>query len=306
MQCRPQLSTCKSCQPPSCLFVHLCVQAAGDRLAPHRSTYGRATGGTDSFSGSQFAAAGGRGPTQEAGSYPAAGAFEEGDSEGPTGATLSSRDAGGGGSSCLSVFVEVQFRGRRQRTSAVDSNAPIWNEQVGRLLLLLAYACMPPGSGEGGECSVHCWHVAKVLKGGRCRAARRAAMVEARACSTCLGGCIRFDMDVKDMRTHTPVGTCAHTVGVTLFSRLPYACMLMQTTCSHTHAVLQVTFPVLGMDQEASPRGLRDSDSMITINVFDEVVTPTAAAKAMRAVARASNTGAYLGWHQACLRRADS
>lgn len=76
---------------------------------------------------------------------------------------------------------------------------------------------------------------------------------------------------------------------------------------SHAHAVLQVTFPVLGMDQEASPRGLRDSNSMITINIFDEVVTPTAAAKAMRAVARASNTGAHVGWrHQACLRRADS
>lgn len=57
--------------------------------------------------------------------------------------------------------------------------------------------------------------------------------------------------------------------------------------------VLQLLFPVLGMDQEASPRGLRDSDSMITINVFDEVVTPTAAAKAMRAVARASNAGSF-------------
>lgn len=50
--------------------------------------------------------------------------------------------------------------------------------------------------------------------------------------------------------------------------------------------LLQLLFPVLGLEQEASPHGLRDSDSTITINVFDEVVTPTAAAKAMRAVAR--------------------
>jgi hypothetical protein len=48
---------------------------------------------------------------------------------------------------------------------------------------------------------------------------------------------------------------------------------------------------LLGLDEEASPRGLRDSDNIITINVFDEVVTPTAALKAMRAVARASSAG---------------
>ena len=35
-----------------------------------------------------------------------------------------------GSASCLSCFVEVHFMGKRQRTSAVDSNAPIWNEQV--------------------------------------------------------------------------------------------------------------------------------------------------------------------------------
>jgi hypothetical protein len=58
---------------------------------------------------------------------------------------------------------------------------------------------------------------------------------------------------------------------------------------------LQLLFPVLGLEQEASPRGLRDSDSIITINVFDEVVTPTAALKAMRAVARASNAGEGAG-----------
>lgn len=39
-------------------------------------------------------------------------------------------DPDGSSSSSLSCFVEVQFRGRRHRTSAVDSNTPIWNEQV--------------------------------------------------------------------------------------------------------------------------------------------------------------------------------
>lgn len=33
-------------------------------------------------------------------------------------------------SSCLSCFVEVKFRGKAQRTAAVDSNMPLWNEQV--------------------------------------------------------------------------------------------------------------------------------------------------------------------------------
>lgn len=56
-------------------------------------------------------------------------------------------------------------------------------------------------------------------------------------------------------------------------------------------AFLQVMFSVLGVGQEASPNGLRASDNMITINVFDEVVTPTAALKAMRAGARAGNGG---------------
>lgn len=68
------------------------------------------------------------------------------------------------------------------------------------------------------------------------------------------------------------------------------------TTLCNVHPLsLQLLFPVLGLDQEASPRGLRDSDSVITINVFDEVVTPTAALKAMRAVARASNSGEGMG-----------
>lgn len=68
---------------------------------------------------------------------------------------------------------------------------------------------------------------------------------------------------------------------------------------AHTHQIcalcgwvlVQLLFPVLGIGQEASPRGLRGSDSMVTINLFDEVVTPTAASKAMRAVARASSAG---------------
>jgi hypothetical protein len=126
-------------QPRACSLNCVCMQRAGDRFAPRRSTYGRPTGGTDSFNRGQFAAAGGgRGFPQEAGSYPGdRSTFEEGDNEDPVaGGGYSSRDAGGSSSgsssgSCLSVFVEVHFRGRRQRTSAVDSNAPIWNEQVG-------------------------------------------------------------------------------------------------------------------------------------------------------------------------------
>jgi hypothetical protein len=35
---------------------------------------------------------------------------------------------------------------------------------------------------------------------------------------------------------------------------------------------------------------------MVTINLFDEVVTPTAASKAMRAVARASSAGVSVPW----------
>lgn len=37
-----------------------------------------------------------------------------------------------GSSSSLSCFVEVKFRGRTQRTAAVDSDMPMWNEQVSR------------------------------------------------------------------------------------------------------------------------------------------------------------------------------
>jgi hypothetical protein len=67
-----------------------------------------------------------------------------------------------------------------------------------------------------------------------------------------------------------------------MFNQMPAIC------------TLQALFPVLGVGQEASPTGLRGSDNMITINIFDEVVTPTAALKAMRAVARASNAGGGL------------
>lgn len=36
----------------------------------------------------------------------------------------------GRGGESLSCFVEVKFRGKAQRTAAVDSNMPMWNEQV--------------------------------------------------------------------------------------------------------------------------------------------------------------------------------
>jgi hypothetical protein len=67
---------------------------------------------------------------QAADGYPAA-VFGPDSSEDPSAAFMA-RDGPDtdGSSSCLSVFVEVHFRGKRQRTSAVDSNAPIWNEQV--------------------------------------------------------------------------------------------------------------------------------------------------------------------------------
>jgi hypothetical protein len=48
---------------------------------------------------------------------------------------------------------------------------------------------------------------------------------------------------------------------------------------------------VIGLGQEASPTALKESDGLITINLFDEVVTPTAAAKAARSAARAGQPG---------------
>jgi hypothetical protein len=52
--------------------------------------------------------------------------------------------AGGSSGSSLSCFVEVKFRGKAQRTAAVDSDMPMWNEQVGKgLALRLISACLP-------------------------------------------------------------------------------------------------------------------------------------------------------------------
>lgn len=87
-----------------------------------------------------------------------------------------------GGGALLSCFVEVVFRGRRQRTGAVDGGAPIWNEQL--------------------------------------------------------------------------------------------------------------AFALLDAEADASPAGLAASDGVITVSLFDEVVTPGAAAKAARAAARAGGAGA--------------
>ncbi|KAF6253850.1 hypothetical protein COO60DRAFT_1463007 [Scenedesmus sp. NREL 46B-D3] len=53
----------------------------------------------------------------------------------------------------------------------------------------------------------------------------------------------------------------------------------------------QLLFPVIGLGQEASPAALKESDGLITVNLFDEVVTPTAAAKAARSAARAGQPG---------------
>jgi hypothetical protein len=39
-------------------------------------------------------------------------------------------EAAGSSSSTLSCFVEVKFRSKAQRTAAVDSDMPMWNEQV--------------------------------------------------------------------------------------------------------------------------------------------------------------------------------
>jgi hypothetical protein len=55
--------------------------------------------------------------------------------------------------------------------------------------------------------------------------------------------------------------------------------------------LLQLLFPVVGLGQEASPTALKESDGLITINLFDEVVTPTAAAKAARSAARTGQPG---------------
>lgn len=104
----------------------------GDRFAGRRPNYGSRSGGnTDSFNRSSQFAAGRRDTMQEADGYQGSGAYGSDGPDDPSAAFMS-RDGSeaDGSSSCLSVFVEVHFRGKRQRTSAVDSNAPIWNEQV--------------------------------------------------------------------------------------------------------------------------------------------------------------------------------
>ncbi|KAF6253870.1 hypothetical protein COO60DRAFT_1642856 [Scenedesmus sp. NREL 46B-D3] len=54
---------------------------------------------------------------------------------------------------------------------------------------------------------------------------------------------------------------------------------------------VELLFPVIGLGQEASPAALKESDGPHTVNLFDEVVTPTAAAKAARSAARAGQPG---------------
>jgi hypothetical protein len=56
----------------------------------------------------------------------AAGFAEDDDGFGGAGEAASSSSS----SSTLSCFVEVKFRGKAQRTAAVDSDMPMWNEQV--------------------------------------------------------------------------------------------------------------------------------------------------------------------------------
>lgn len=49
------------------------------------------------------------------------------------------RESAGQGSEGLSCFVEVKFRGKVQRTAAVDSDEPMWNEQVSKPRWLASY-----------------------------------------------------------------------------------------------------------------------------------------------------------------------
>lgn len=66
---------------------------------------------------------------------------------------------------------------------------------------------------------------------------------------------------------------------VTVGTSMLLQCMVPGST---RFAWLQVCFPLFDLCQEASPTSLKESDSVITVNVFDEVVTPTAAARAAR------------------------
>jgi hypothetical protein len=117
---------------------------AGDRLA-NRTTY-------DSFNRSA-AAAGRRTSTlreSEGGFMPAQGPDGKATEDASAFLAREGGDADSS-SSCLSCFVEVHFRGKRQRTSAVDSNAPIWNEQVGWT------CCANCSSNPAGTCE--CTHI---------------------------------------------------------------------------------------------------------------------------------------------------
>ena len=42
---------------------------------------------------------------------------------------------------------------------------------------------------------------------------------------------------------------------------------------------MQLTFKVFDLEQEASSSALKESEGLLTLNLFDEVVTPTAAAR---------------------------
>jgi hypothetical protein len=101
---------------------------ASSRLATRDSQPGGGTG-----AGRPGGAAGPRGT----GDWAAAGGAGWEDVEG---------DAVGAGEG-LSCFVEARFRGMVRRTVAVDSDSPIWNEQVGRRAgearLLLSRAVAP-------------------------------------------------------------------------------------------------------------------------------------------------------------------
>jgi hypothetical protein len=55
---------------------------------------------------------------------------------------------------------------------------------------------------------------------------------------------------------------------------------------------LQLSFPVLAPGQEASPASLHEATSIITINIFDEVITHAAMARAARSAQAAAKAAA--------------
>jgi hypothetical protein len=107
-----------------------------DRIGA-RGTNWRRSAGMDSFNHSTtFAAAGAGGrfisrAAQGSDDGQGGGFGPEGGEEPSAAFMARGGEDADGSSTCLSCFVEVHFRGKRQRTTAVDSNAPIWNEQVG-------------------------------------------------------------------------------------------------------------------------------------------------------------------------------